>query len=720
MIHIDTGGACGGLGTTDGHVGTRAFIGVERNSVEGVRGSKCDGLQRREGGHVVGVGHHTHLQLGVVRRRTGTCGESQAHRVGRNRGIESRQNRRLIARIGSAGCRRGIEVEHLRTGGGVGGRAIYVRIAHIGGIGAVAALPALDKVAGVGAGAGSALVEILHIGQVVLGQTDTLRAEADHIAPVAHLLRTADGTYPHLVIGVGLELHQGDGVVVDGLRGGPGGTVGAVLHLPGVVLSQSGSPTHNSLVGGDTGDRHMHGNAAVGQRSHRDVVDAATPLAGIFPLEHNAGCIGGRICQRHVGNLDHAAAVTREGGELLIGVHVLVVGGDIADGQGAVAGTLGLVPERNLQRVDVVLERGQHRVVAAAAVEGQGLASVVDVVVRSRPDHVGRDRCRGIGVPTIGNHTVGTIRATCVVLETFGVGVGRGDHNRSARGCERNRQSCAVVTDSALGTDVGHIRSVGFQTGELSRGGGGGLDIRTLPVGSTVGLQVEVFVADCTLDSRPGEGGRRGARNHGRRIGPEANCRTRGDDFQMNLVFGTRSRSTARTGDAVRVIVVVYVERLVCGGKRQNRHVILIVARIVIYGNHQVGGAVVLEGTVERDGGPGTTGEGYGAGIDQVTCTHDHPIGRAGEGLLGGMGHVDAACPGVGSTRILEGNAGNRTRHANLFGSVDLLGVTVVVVRIHRQIFVYRSNRRIADFYRYLSMRHPWHSKGHEQQHPSE
>ena len=206
----------------------------------------------------------------------------------------------------------------------------------------------------------------------------------------------------------------------------------------------------------------------------------------------------------------------RDGGKR---THVHITLEDITQRQVAVTGALGLVPERDLQRVEVVLERRQHRIIDTATIEGQSLASVVDVVVRSRPDHVGRDRSRGGRLPAVGNLTVGAVGSARVGLEALGEGFSLGDGQRLALCGEGNGlRPIAEILVAALAAQLNGIFGIGR---EVAQGEGNCVAFERVEV---VGRDVQ----DCGSNTHlpvfgvaavdPGKGGLGGTRDGSRKV----------------------------------------------------------------------------------------------------------------------------------------------------------------------------------------------------------
>ena len=102
------------------------------------------------------------------------------------------------------------------------------------------------------------------------------------------------------------------------------------------------------------------------------------------------------------------------------------------------------------------------------------------------------------------------------------------------------------------------------------------------------------------------------------------------------------------------------------------------------------------------NGGPLPCGQGDTRPvIDKIIGCDGHPVSRAGEFRLVRVDHVNLEIGGLGGACVVEGNAGDSTRHSDLVCCVNLFGKGVVVERIERQITI-RCRTSSTDFHNLL------------------
>ena len=113
-----------------------------------------------------------------------------------------------------------------------------------------------------------------------------------------------------------------------------------------------------------------------------------------------------------------------------------------------------------------------------------------------------------------------------------------------------------------------------------------------------------------------------------------------------------------------------------------------ITARVVIHNQNEVGAAVIVNRGVKDDGCPSAGLHGYITGISVTVFSAVNldrirsadPVGLARKRRLVRGRHIDvvAAALCLGSL-VIEGDAADEARSANLLGSVDLLRQRIVV-----------------------------------------
>ena len=157
---------------------------------------------------------------------------------------------------------------------------------------------------------------------------------------------------------------------------------------------------------------------------------------------------------------------------------------------------------------------------------------------------------------------------------------------------------------------------------------------------------------------------------------------------EHDLVLRAQNRASGRGNQRVefRGAVRLGIKSLAGCGEHAAGGTRTVIGEVALHNDGDVVNAIIVERRVEGEGRPFVLHKRRGVGIHQVGCGRNDPVGRVGKSCLVGVDHVDVVSTRpVGSAAIVEGDAGNGTRQAQFFSSVNLLGQRMPVVAVARQ-----------------------------------
>ena len=275
--------------------------------------------------------------------------------------------------------------------------------------------------------------------------------------------------------------------------------------------------------------------------------------------------------------------------------------------------------------------------------------------------------------------------AGAVGVEVLGVG------KLVDRGARRGEGGVAPVAGVGAVAEVGHAHVVVGDGGEVVQlvGGVGRIDRHHAAVvpAEVRGLVLQDVAAAVLRDSPGNRGGVRGDARHAQRAHRMA-VHVGGLDFQLDLVLH-RQAVAGRVGRPDGVVVrsvAIDVHGAVGGTGEHAALKAAAPAHVLVHNESEIAHTVVGERRGELDGRPCTCREGDIALEHKVGRSDRHPVGGAGELRLGGVHHVDFDVGGLGSSPVVERDAGDDTAHAHLLSRVNLLREGVVVERVGWQI----------------------------------
>ena len=400
-----------GAGGAEGHIPARAGPGGEGSLVEVPGGAVADvdGGDVLEGGGVVGVGHHTHLQDGMVARRRGLGPEHELKGVeGEHSGVETREDDNLVVAVGAGGGGV-VPIETHGAAGGmvIGGAAARVGVVAIGGA-VVQTGPAVHE--GHAASRRNALEVhgVGQLGEVGAGGLNSNGTRARGVVARAdggdvHRVGGVEGEAREAIEGVG-DINQGVAVEVN-LPGG-GCRVGPADVERGGVEVRRGQVEHRRA--GD--DRARKAVVAVAREP------GAGGVGGAAAGREMGGGVGRRRDNPSVGGTHAHAALVRDGG---------VGGGHVAGG--------------GEDYLDVAVAVEMYLPLVGIVAGGAGVGAHAEF------DHEERIAEQFL-FHIVGTRDKVTVASEGVNLGVVGIGVRRTERRRvAARACHRRTQTEVAV-----------------------------------------------------------------------------------------------------------------------------------------------------------------------------------------------------------------------------------------------------------------------------------
>ena len=387
-------GSPGGTHGADGNVLGGAGIASQTCGVFLPLGAVADihRGQLLEGAGIVGVGHNTHLEHGVVAAAAGFGPELQKEGAdGVNRHINGGKHHNLVVAIG-AGSGGVVPVQAAAARVSVCGAATHIGIAEILGT-VVQTVPAIDKDSGGAAARGHSLGGFEAHGEGYRARGQALGAESELGAPC----RTRAGRcYIYIVFGVGRETCQREWQYADAFRNARTGSeaLRAILKNPRFGIAVLG-PADVGRGGGDIGCHKVAHLGAVGCHFESDVVNVGGPASTVGADGHVVACAGEVL---KIGDIfSPSRAVHGDGLHILEGAEIVGIrhhthlerGVTTADGS----------PETDAQgveRIVVGIDSGEHNhLIVAVGASGSGVVPVQTsrttgcVVVGGAAAHIG-------------------------------------------------------------------------------------------------------------------------------------------------------------------------------------------------------------------------------------------------------------------------------------------------------------------------------------------
>ena len=340
-----------------------------------------------EGGDIIGVAHHTHIDMAIAGRGLiGPEGEVEVAEVVRKHG-----QRQVAVIVGGAVEVKGIgtAVDIGRAGVGVGRRVV-----------GMAAETGVEGCAGTST---AGVLETVAIGQLFGGNQCTEGVETGGTSQTG-VARAADGTHAYSIVGAGVE--TGDSGRIGGDNVGGDNTSGVTHHnFPIRGIPHFGPRQGDPVARGQDG-KVVHTGAS-GNIVDNNIVDTTRVISGIIiPFESQTRGRRWHLIKRKI-NL-HSDTRSHES---VAGTMVRlrrrwiggngdegrgVVGGDITHRQHTIGTALGTHPERNLQLVQRHIHRRQEHVfrVAVGGTRTGGhhqavAACVLIAIVTRTGDHMG-------------------------------------------------------------------------------------------------------------------------------------------------------------------------------------------------------------------------------------------------------------------------------------------------------------------------------------------
>ena len=683
---IEIGNPCrGGTVGADGHITAGAGVGCCVGFVLSVSGTlHVDGVHIDERADVSRVGHHTHVENGMVGGAGGFGPEFEVQSVHVVGSTHAGQDSNLIVTIG--GRRATVPVEGAAAGVAVGSAAGDVGIAGIGG--AVGeAVPALGGEGCVGTAARGGTLEAVGVRQ---GSHQVALGVGIHAHGAASLGGRAVGHDVEGVVGVGGE--AGDGVGGGSDARGDSGALG-IAHRVGGTAVLLVSPRESDTVVGDVGGNEIGDLNARGLNLKSDVI--------------HIGGIGGGATVLADGHISTVASVTGEVDSVLgpiVAVHVDSVSRQEGVDVGRVAhhthdevtggggGSLG--PEPQTQGVDgigggVDTWQDDHFIVTVGASGGvhipvESLGTVCGVVVSGaagnvRITHVGGTVVQVLPAFGVEHRTGGATRGG--ILEV--VGVRQGGH-QVALGMERSRQSRAAVGGRAERADGNAVVGVVQQSGEGVGGVGRGVvahDTGVVAEGDAIGSGV----GRCPYH----RGVVYASRGRGLERLVAGGCVARHESHHhAGLQVGLAAAVGAAGGIGI-IGVAVPDKGLVARAGRGEEvvDVSVIVVGVVVHNDHQVACATIVVGSGEGELAPTLRAvEGTGVDHDGRGAVERFDVAVAAEGRLRGGLQPDGAVGLLrhsGGVVVVVPDAVDGHGTANL-GLVDNgFGEAVFIVVVH-------------------------------------